>query len=268
MVGDAGQMIDDELARLEHANNIAAGESVARNVAGGLVRHADGLAIVASGLPLRLFNQILVEDTRATPKAMAAAVALMRDRAAPFLVHLRDGTDDGFRAAMAELGLVDARPDEPTPGMALHPIPAELPDTPGLEIRPCVDRSGFDDHLRLAAAGFGMDETLIRSFLTDALLTDPAVRLYVGYAEGEPVSTGMGFLTGRVVGIYNISTIESARRRGFGAAMTRRVAHDGAAAGCDVAILQSSAMGRPVYERLGYRTVVRYRAFVEGSDPS
>ena len=30
------------------------------------------------------------------------------------------------------------------------------------------------------------------------------------------------------------------------------------AAGCDVAILQASEMGRPIYERLGFRTVVEY----------
>jgi hypothetical protein len=45
--------------------------------------------------------------------------------------------------------------------------------------------------------------------------------------------------------------------------MTVRVALDGRAAGCDVAALQASEMGRPIYERLGYRTVVRYRAFVD-----
>ena len=45
--------------------------------------------------------------------------------------------------------------------------------------------------------------------------------------------------------------------------MTRRIAADGAAAGCDVAILQASAMGYSLYERLGYRTVVEYMAYTE-----
>ncbi len=47
------------------------------------------------------------------------------------------------------------------------------------------------------------------------------------------------------------------------AAMTARVAADGVAAGCDVAILQASDMGRPVYERMGYRRVVQYMGYVE-----
>ena len=45
--------------------------------------------------------------------------------------------------------------------------------------------------------------------------------------------------------------------------MTRRVVADGVAAGCDVAVLQSSDMGFSIYERLGFRTVVEYMGYVE-----
>ncbi len=42
-----------------------------------------------------------------------------------------------------------------------------------------------------------------------------------------------------------------------------RVVADGVVEGCDVAALQASEMGRPIYERLGFRTVVRYAAYVD-----
>ena len=45
--------------------------------------------------------------------------------------------------------------------------------------------------------------------------------------------------------------------------MTMRIATDGAAAGCNVAILQARVMGYPVYERLGFRTVIEYDGFVD-----
>jgi predicted GNAT family acetyltransferase len=87
--------------------------------------------------------------------------------------------------------------------------------------------------------------------------------VYVGYAGGDPVASGLGWRTGRTVGVYSIATVESARRRGYGAAMTERVTADGVATGCDVAALQASEIGRPIYERLGFRTVVRYAAYVD-----
>jgi recombinational DNA repair protein RecT len=49
--------------------------------------------------------------------------------------------------------------------------------------------------------------------------------------------------------------------------MTARIAADGATAGCVVAILQASQMGLPVYEQLGYRTVVDYVGYVDPPAP-
>ena len=64
--------------------------------------------------------------------------------------------------------------------------------------------------------------------------------------------------------VYEIATIPSARRRGYGAAMTARVVLDASAAGCDVAALQASASGRPIYERVGFRVDVLYVSYLLG----
>ena len=96
-----------------------------------------------------------------------------------------------------------------------------------------------------------------------ALEAGDDVFVYAAYDDGLPVASGLGFRTGRTIGIYNIATVPAARKRGFGAAMTIRIAADGAAAGCEVAALQASEMGFAIYERLGYRTVVEYMAYVD-----
>lgn len=113
--------------------------------------------------------------------------------------------------------------------------------------------------------GFDLPEEILRPVIVPALLDGGRAAVYVGYTNGEPVTTGLGVRSGTTIGIYNIATIESARGRGYGAAMTRRVAADGAAAGCEVAILQSSDMGFPIYQRLGYRRVLEYSGYVEPS---
>jgi GNAT superfamily N-acetyltransferase len=259
-----------ELARLEHENMIEAFALFASRAKGALVTRADGVAVLASGLPFVLFNQVMVQGDEATPAALAAGIAVMRERGSPFVVNLRVGADDPFAAVALELGLVPLSEQPWLPGMAMHPVPVDA--TPasvaGYEIRQAHDPSGIEDHVRTAAKGFDMAEDLIRAVVVRDLLQRDDVAVYAGYADGEPVTTGLGFRMGRSIGVYNIATLESARGRGYGAAITRRVIADGVAAGCDVAILQASEMGYPIYERLGFRTVVEYRGYVEPTSPS
>ena len=254
------------LASLEHANMVGAMTLIAGNVHGAVVRQTDDVAVLSSRLPFLLFNQVIVAGDAATPAALAAGVGAMRERGSLFVVNLRVGTDDAFAAVARELGLVPLSERPWMPGMAMHPVPAEPPvDMPGFEIRQSSDGAGIEDHIRTAAVGFDMAEDVIRAIVVPALLDRDDVAVYVGYADGEQVATGLGFRTGSTIGVYNIATVESRRGRGYGAAMTRRVIADGVAAGCDVAILQSSEMGFPIYERLGFRTVVEYMGYVEPS---
>jgi hypothetical protein len=257
--------VDDRtLADLEHENMIETMSTTVAGAAGSLVRRRNGVVLFASGLPIRLFNQVVIEAATATDDEIAAAVATMRDRGERYVLHLRRGADDRFRDAVERLGLAHDPDETPLPGMALHPIPAtELPVPDGHEIRLVATDSGMDDHIRTAALGFGMPEAMLRTLIRLDDWRRPGVSVYVGYTDGEPVTTGLGYRTGRTIGVYNIATVESARRHGLGAAMTVRVARDGLAAGCDVAILQASDMGRPIYERLGYRTVVEYDGWIE-----
>jgi GNAT superfamily N-acetyltransferase len=252
------------LASLEHMNMVGAMTLMAGNVAGAVVRQTDDVAVLSSGLPFMLFNQVIVVGDKATPGALAAGVGVMRERGNPFVVNLRVGADDAFAAVARELGLVPLSEQPWMPGMAMHPVPAESPvDMAGFEIRQASDGTGIDDHIRSAAAGFDVAHDVIRSLVVPALLDRGDVAVYVGYAHGEPVASGLGFRTGSTIGVYNIATVEGSRGRGYGGAMTRRVIADGVAAGCDVAILQSSQMGFPIYERLGFRTVVEYMGYVE-----
>jgi GNAT superfamily N-acetyltransferase len=255
------------LAALEHSNMVEAMTMFAANADGSLVRRADGVAVASTRLPFILFNQVLVDGPEATPAALAAGVDVMRQRGGPFVVNLRIGDDDRFATQMAELGLVPLSERPWLPGMALEPVPTDgSPPVPaGHEIRRVTDRAGLDDHVRTAAVGFDMAEEILRVIMAAAVLDRAEAAVYVGCTNGEAVTTGLGFRTGRTIGVYNIATVESARGRGYGAAMTRRVVADGGAAGCDVAILQSSEMGFPIYERLGFRTVVEYMGYVEPS---
>ena len=260
---------DPELARLEHENMIAAEGFLASLSPVSFVTRTDGVALLASGLPVKFFNQVIVESDMATASSLSASVAAARQRELPFLVNLRLGTDDRFVPLMSELGLVPITDGPWVPGMTLNPIPSvPAPVLADYDIVEVSDADRLEDFLQALMAGFQMPEELTRALLTPSVLERDEAVFYTGYANGEPVSTGVGLRTGRTIGAYNISTAPDVRRRGFGEAMARRIATDGALAGCDVAALQASRMGFPIYERLGYRTVVQYMAYVEPETPT
>jgi predicted GNAT family acetyltransferase len=87
------------------------------------------------------------------------------------------------------------------------------------------------------------------------------VELYLGEAGGRAVAASTLVQTGSTAGIYNVATVNAFRRRGIGEAMTWHCVSYGLDSGCSLAVLQASSMGRPVYERMGFRTVAPYRTF-------
>jgi GNAT superfamily N-acetyltransferase len=258
-------MDDQQLARLEHANMVEALAVMGSRVSGALVDRRDGMAIIATGLPVYIFNQVLVDGDDAPKEALADRVRRMRDLGASFVVNLRTGVDDDLLEAVEAQGLVPMSAEPWMPGMALHPLPpaGSAPAPGGHEIRRVTDDRGIADHITAAAAGFGMPAEWLEMVMTAGFIADPAVTAYVGYTDGVPVSAGLGLRVGPTVGVFNVATIEPARGRGYGAAMTMRIVDDGAAAGCQVATLQASDMAKPIYERLGFRTVVEYMGYVD-----
>lgn len=259
-------MLDDELIALEHENWIAYLTGVVSCTKRAAVTRAGGLVTILTGLPFDWFNQILVEHEEASPDGVLAGVARAREQGDPFVVRLRAGIDDRFVRTLAEAGLEPMGDETSTPGMVAFPIDDDSiarHAAPELEIRRVTDATGIEVHRQVVTAGFGTDHVVALGTACPDLLDRPECVVYVGYADGVPVTSGLGWRSGRTIGVYSIATVESARRRGYGAAMTARVVADGADAGCDVAALQASEVGRPIYERQGFRTVVRYAAYIE-----
>ncbi|HEX7951242.1 MAG TPA: hypothetical protein VF494_12895 [Candidatus Limnocylindrales bacterium] len=259
-------MRNRELVALEHENWIAYLTGVVSCSRRAQVTRGGGVVTILTGLPFDWFNQVLIEGAEARPAEVLAGVALARERRQEFVVRLREGVDDRFISTLAEAGLVPAGQTTSTPGMVAFPIdPLAIASggAPDLEICRVTHAAGIDAHRQVVTGGFGSDPAVARGTACLDLLDRPEFVAYVGYADSDPVVSGLGWRTGRTVGVYSIATIESARRRGYAAAMTARVVTDGVVAGCDVAALQASEMGRPIYERLGFRTVVRYAAYID-----
>ena len=218
----------------------------------------------SSAIDLPFVNGILIDGPDVGPGVVERVVDELRARGRPFVARVRVGMDDAVADELERLGMRDER-GETLPAMALHPI--EAPDPPavpgGLVIRRVADEAGLADHYTIVVEAFGLPLEFARGVMPAEALAHEA--LYVGYVDGEPVATALTYTGDATVGIYNVATREAWRRRGYGAAITRHAILDAAAAGATVAILQSSAAGRGVYESLGFREVMRYRILVDAA---
>jgi ribosomal protein S18 acetylase RimI-like enzyme len=89
-----------------------------------------------------------------------------------------------------------------------------------------------------------------------AILDDPRMVLWLGRVAGKPVGAAMSYRTDEAVGIFGVTTIASARRRGYGTALTR------AAMLVDSglpSVLAPSPEGEKLYRRLGFEHVGELR---------
>jgi hypothetical protein len=86
------------------------------------------------------------------------------------------------------------------------------------------------------------------------------IAAFIAYLDGEPVSIAMTIVSHGVAGVYWVGSLEQARGKGLGQAVTAAATNAGF--GAEIASLQASPMGKPIYEAMGYETVFDYRLFM------
>lgn len=255
---------DEALARAD-ANYYDSMAALAATAVAGEVAERDGVRAVVSGIPVAWLNIIFVtRPPRDAATALQRAVELMDARGVPFVVRIREGLDAASEGAAVDLGL---RPGDRVPGMILDDVRSVPNDgaPEGIEVRR-VTKANLDDFLLVNQAGFGIPEDVVRQMITPALFDVLDVEAYVGYAGDEPVASSALVVTHRVAGIYNVATMPEHRRRGLGAALTLHAVRRGREEGCVMASLQASSMGRPVYERIGFRVAAEYLTFARPAE--
>lgn len=141
----------------------------------------------------------------------------------------------------------------------------EQPPDLQIEVVSDIDRLGL--WVSIVENSFGLQPGSFSSLVTKKALNLPGLTCLLGFHHGNPVSTSMAYVSGRVVGIYNVGTVPEARGRGFGEALTATAVKHGFANGCTVSSLQASEKGFPVYFRMGYRRLYDYEVWTVKSGP-
>ncbi|HTQ09064.1 MAG TPA: GNAT family N-acetyltransferase [Fimbriimonadaceae bacterium] len=154
-----------------------------------------------------------------------------------------------------------------TPGMALDLRGWQTREDAA--IREVVGAGSLEIWMEALCAAFKMPpdvKEMFRSFHGSAGWSGLPMRSFYLEEGGFAAACSTVFFGSGVAGIYNVGVVPEARQRGFGERITRACIHAALEAGWDIAILHSSRMGLPLYEKLGFREYCKLSYYLPPTD--
>ncbi len=247
---------EPELVAAANENFLASFRKVVEHSPEGEDRWFGSVFAFVTGLPISLFNGcVVVEEVDADE--LDAALGWLRSRDFPHRAFIASELVAGLSGVVREHGL--ERDPHPYPGMVLHPIP-ELP-LPSADVTVVAVADSQQDEFLQVCAETGLPQRVVQGLYSPSFVADPDVQLFVALLEGRPVGKSLAIRSATASGVYDVGTLESARRRGVGGALTWAAIRAGREWGRDAVVLQSSQMGLSLYATLGFRTVAPYTTF-------
>jgi ribosomal protein S18 acetylase RimI-like enzyme len=240
---------DADLYRRGAETLLASWEEYARGATGAAVQRSPGVATACFPKePERaVYNNALLERDLAAAERADALDAMEAAYAAAGVARFAAWVHESDEPMCGDLERRGYTFDTSTRAMGMALDDIRVP-RPSIELGP----PDWFEYLRIV--GVPPD------FLSRA---DPhAYLILVARLEGENVAAAMAFDHGADCGIYNVGTLERARRRGLGTALTTLLVHDALARGCRSASLQSTEMAERLYAAVGFRDLGRILEYV------
>jgi len=231
------------------------------------VREVGSITVVNSGIPSDSFNCVISRELAEPEGAPAIDEICSTFNAAglPAAWWTCDGIRADFiPAALARHHFVE---DETDVGMLadLDPAPPPQPMPAGFEVRVVDSAPGAREMGRLLSSLSDPPDPGTMAYYTAVsglgVSAEGPMRLFLGYADGRPVSTASLYLDGEVGHIFDVSTPDALRGRGFGTAMMRAVLENARRAGARRAGLHASQEGIGVYRRTGFVEAGIFRVY-------
>jgi ribosomal protein S18 acetylase RimI-like enzyme len=247
-----GPLSDDELYARGAATLLSCWETIARGSRGAAVRRLPGVAAaVFPHDPERaVYNNALLDRGLGAAARAAALDAMEHAYASAELTRFAafaHETDLPMRSSLEARGYTIAETTRAM-GMCLSELQVARPR---LELAP----PEWAEYVRFLA-GFDLPDGFFAG-------VDPRpFHLLLARRDGETVATALGYALAGDCGVYNVSTLEHARRRGLGSALTALLLHEAAARGCRTATLQATPMAERIYAAIGFRDLGRFLEYV------
>jgi GNAT superfamily N-acetyltransferase len=236
------------------------------------VEREEGLIIFQTGLGSPMLNGVLSCDSAGATEAEARSLVGRFQKAGLPMIWAAGPSAplDRLDRIMSDIGLAaEPRP----PGMALELEGLQSTPLPkGLQVDVADSRMDLETCTGISAEVFGIPPGSLEGWraMVHGYGTGPGHRWFIGTLDGDPVSISLLVMHDKVAGIYNVATLDKARGKGVGTALTREPLLFAKRAGYEIAVLEASEMGRPIYEKLGFRKVCEFGvyAWMPGSPPT
>ena len=236
-----------------------------------IARRCDGVAIEQRGLFLvagkhphpGLVNSALRTGVMDAAEVLARAETFFGELENQYELWTREGVDEDLEKAAQDAGMRFAGEFS---GMVMHEAPKVGDAREGVEVRRVRDEADAREFAEVAAEAFrgeapGAEEVVRAIFRDTESLLGEETAAFVARARGKPASVAMTMVKEEVAWIGWVGTIPELRGHGLGKLTTAAATRAGFALGGKFASLEATKMGLPVYRRLGYREIVRYRNY-------
>jgi GNAT superfamily N-acetyltransferase len=248
----------EKIVTMDHNFLVSMGQLMSNSVLGAFF-DSYRFSIYTSGIPDDNWNVVFVKRTTSKPlKVIEDWEQFFTQRQMRFRVRFSPGTEVDFLPLLRNRGYQKA---DSVPVMTLENLPEKMNEKDDLIIRKVVTPEELHDFQEAGEKGFSLPNGAGPYVMTEQTFNLPEIEMFIGYSEAKPVCTSMLFQTGAIAGIYWVSTLPEYRKRGFGEAITLKAVIAGKDRGCTLANLQASAMGKPVYERMGFDNPYDYLAY-------
>jgi ribosomal protein S18 acetylase RimI-like enzyme len=156
--------------------------------------------------------------------------------------HALDLTPNGFRIWRTEPWFYRA-------AAALPPSPET-----DLELVRVTTPAEVEEFEAVSVRGFGQEDDIVEpgTLHPPSVLTDEAMHMFLGRVDGRGVAAAMGYVLDDAVGVFGVTTVASARGRGYGTAVTRAALLEETGL---PSVLAPSEEAVNMYRRLGFRSV-------------
>jgi ribosomal protein S18 acetylase RimI-like enzyme len=217
---------------------------------GGLVHEEDGLLFVA-GPSSYLRVVIRLDGAVEGAAAVRRAGEFFAASAGDHIVLAREPADADLAQAALAAGYTAAWTERP---MVLPGPPERAALAHDIDVRAVSSTEQVLDYGRVVADANDDPGERERAGLLfhDRTILNPHIAAFVAYVDDTPASCAMTLVSHGVAGIFYVATVETARRRGLGDALTRMAARAGFAMGAGAAWLGASEMGADLYRRIGF----------------